>query len=515
MATDWRSRFIDLEQRSESAQRERETAERELTRLITRLCVACSGFDPQLDRELERLRKVARKGEAGAVVRQSEAFADAIVRASEERVRPGVLSRLLTRAGETEKQAAATLQLWSEVAADPAAASDAQLDALAAALQSVARSDPGQVATTAGSRPTLFGRLLGRTVPAAVEPRRLLREIIDQVDWPREFGDQVAEFRRQLDADGDAWTRVVHEIGDLAARALAQAQASARSTEHFLTELSQRLEELDRHMLDEDRRRGDSLSSGSRLGQRMDSEVVSLTETVRSSASLADLQASVISSLDRIQQHVRQHLDEESQRRNTAEREAATLRMQMTQLERDSYDLRRQVAESAREATRDPLTGLPNRRAYDAQLLQEVARWRRFGEPLALLVFDVDDFKQVNDRFGHKSGDKALAMIAKVLAERRRETDLVARYGGEEFVVLLPGAPQPDALRIADDMRRAVADCGMHANRQPVPITLSGGLAMFAQGDEPAAVFERADRALYRAKRNGKNRVELGDVEDR
>ena len=132
------------------------------------------------------------------------------------------------------------------------------------------------------------------------------------------------------------------------------------------------------------------------------------------------------------------------------------MRSELHQLEQETFDLRRQVAQTYHEAMRDSLTGLPNRRAFDERISQEYARWKRFRETLALLVLDVDDFKRVNDTFGHKSGDKALAMIAKLLGERVRETDFIARYGGEEFVVLLTGADRADALRIAEAMRLAV-----------------------------------------------------------
>lgn len=519
MSGDWRQKFLELEQQAEASSQAHQHAERELTRLVTRICVACSGFDPQMDTQLDRLRKVARKGKADALIRQSEEFADSIVHAAEDRFRPGVLARLLEYAGQDEKQVQATMKLWSEVAADPAAASDARLDSLAKALAAVSVAAPGVGGGAApSSGPGLLGRLIGRQAApvAGKAPARTLLDVLDEVAWPVDLAGQVDGYRQRLeqDPDGDTWIEVVHDIGDLAARALSQAQAAARSTEDFLTQLNQRLEELDRHMLDEGQRREDSRHSGARLGQQMSSEVNSLTESVRSSASLADLQASVIASLDRIHNHVRQHLDDENRRRESAEAEAEQLRTQMHRLEKDSYDLQRQVAETYREAMRDALTGLPNRRAYDEQLAREFARWKRFGEPLALLVLDVDNFKQVNDQFGHKSGDKALMMIARVLGEKRRETDLVARFGGEEFVVLLPGAPEPDALRIADDMRVAVANCGMHANKQPVAITVSGGLAVFATGDTPERVFERADRALYRAKGNGKNRIELAETSD-
>jgi diguanylate cyclase len=242
----------------------------------------------------------------------------------------------------------------------------------------------------------------------------------------------------------------------------------------------------------------------------MSSEVDNLSASVRDSADLAQLRSSVIASLDRMQSHVRSHLEEENTRREAAESEAAGLRGRLRRLEQDTFDLRRQVAQNQAQAMSDPLTGLPNRRAYEQRMQQEYARWRRFGEPLALVVWDVDNFKAINDTFGHKSGDKALAMIAKILRSRLRETDFVARYGGEEFVTLLTGADGQAALQVADAMRTAVEDGGLHANGQPVAITLSGGLSVFAVGDSPEGVFERADRAMYQAKRQGKNAVVRG-----
>lgn len=513
MSGDWRARYIELEQRTAQASSEHEEAERQLTRLITRLCVACAGCDPNLDRELERLRKLARGGRAAPLVRQSEAFADAIVRAAGERAKPGVLGRLLERARVEGKQAEVLYASWAAVASDPAGASPTRLDELADALRDVLGGADDSAPRDEAGRTGWLGRLIGRAdTPATLPPNRLLLEAIDAVAWPAELQDRVAAFAATLRADarGDAWSAVVREIGDLAAESLARAQEHARATERFLAELNGRLEELDRHMLDEDARREAAQTSGIRLGASVDSEMVSLTASVRASGSLRELQASVLGSLDRIQEHVRQHLAGENARREHAEAEAAQMRRQMHRLEQDGFDLRRQVAQTYQAAMRDPLTGLSNRRAYDLQVAQEHARWKRFGQPLALLVFDVDDFKQVNDNFGHKSGDKALVLIARVLGENRRETDFVARLGGEEFVVLLPGAEQADALRIAEQMRDAVANCGLHAHQQPVRITVSGGLAMFHGDDEPGAVFERADAALYRAKRGGKNRIETG-----
>ena len=514
MSTDWRERYLKATAQFERETAARESAERELTRLLTRVCAACIGLDPALDRPLGDLRQVARKGDVQRLLDQSEAFADAVMRAEGERARPGVLQRLLERPGVPERAGRELMALWAKVSANPGSASDAQLDRLAALLQQVGgvAEQPAAVAQEAPrAGRSLLGRLIGRA--PAVEPNRQLLELLDSIEWPGELAVQVPAFREKLaaDKDADAWIGVVRDISQLARQALNQAQASARSTEQFLSQLNEQLAELDEHMLAEGQRREDSRQSRQDLGQQMTSEVGSLADSVRSIDNLSDLQARVASSLERMRMHVTRHLDEENARREKAEAEAEQLRKQLTRLEQDSFDLRDQVAQTYRQAMRDPLTGLPNRRAYDEKVAHEFARWKRFGGPLALLILDVDDFKQVNDRFGHASGDKALVMIAKVLGDRPRETDFIGRYGGEEFVVLFTGAERDDALQVADAMRLGVANSGLHANGEPVPVTVSGGLAMFRDGDDPEKVFERADAALYRAKHAGKNRVEMAD----
>lgn len=512
MSTDWREKYLALADQLDADQAAHAAAERELTRLVTRVCVACSGLDPALDPPLEGLRRAARSGRIDDLLARSDAFADAIVRAGEDRVRPGVLQRLCEHGGVKGRDADELLALWGKVSADPAAASGGVLDRLSALLGPLVAAAPAPETAGGRSRPGLLGRLIGHEAARPSANHQLL-EVLDAVAWPDDLSAQVDAYRAALgpDAGADAWVDVVKEVGELTTRALRQAQQSAQSAGAFLEQLNDRLVELDRHMLEDVERRDASRQSGRDLGRRMHSEVGSLTDSVRQVDNLNDLQTQVIASLDRIRAHVDRHLDEESERLASAEAEASRLRKHLQRLERDSFDLRDQVAQTYRQAMRDPLTGLANRRAYEEKVDHEYARWKRFGDPLALLVLDVDDFKQINDRFGHSAGDKALVMIARVLDARPRQTDFIARYGGEEFVVLFTGAHRDDALRVADAMRLGVANSGLHASGEPLQITVSGGLAMFASGDDPAAVFERADAALYRAKHEGKNRIVLAE----
>jgi diguanylate cyclase (GGDEF)-like protein len=159
----------------------------------------------------------------------------------------------------------------------------------------------------------------------------------------------------------------------------------------------------------------------------------------------------------------------------------------------------------AGEARTDPLTGLLNRRGFDERAEVEVAHARRDEAPLALATFDLDHFKQVNDRHGHEVGDRVLAQVGAVLVESAREIDVVARIGGEEFVVLLPGATVAGAVEFTERIRRAIAD-----KDDGLPsIQVSAGVAASSGPTEIGSLLQRADGALYAAKRAGRNRTNV------
>lgn len=162
-------------------------------------------------------------------------------------------------------------------------------------------------------------------------------------------------------------------------------------------------------------------------------------------------------------------------------------------------------------ATTDTLTRLANRRALNERLAGEVARQRRHGQPLSLLAIDIDHFKQVNDSRGHAVGDQVLQGLAAILRSGTRQTDLVARQGGEEFIVLLPGSTLEGARLLAEHLRARVAAEPVQSSEGPVPLSISIGVASLGAAENAEALLERADQALYRAKRGGRDQVCLAD----
>jgi diguanylate cyclase (GGDEF)-like protein len=160
-----------------------------------------------------------------------------------------------------------------------------------------------------------------------------------------------------------------------------------------------------------------------------------------------------------------------------------------------------------RQAVTDELTGLANRRSFRESLDTELQRAERFGSGLALIVADLDDFKNVNDRFGHQAGDEVLRAFAEVLKGRIRGIDLAARLGGEEFAILLPETDAAGAEALAENLRLAVAKLAVPIGSEEIRVTASFGVAAFPESEGADELMTAADLALYSAKRHGKDRV--------
>lgn len=166
------------------------------------------------------------------------------------------------------------------------------------------------------------------------------------------------------------------------------------------------------------------------------------------------------------------------------------------------------VEESEKRATRDPLTGLLNRRALMGALEFEVSRARSSGRPFSAVLLDVDHFKQINDGYGHASGDLALEAVAELLRKETRRQDLLARWGGEEFVMILPALPRDEAVACAIRIRHALENIQVVAlDGRAFNVTASFGVAEYRPEEDLDDLLDRADRAMYRAKADGRNRV--------
>lgn len=172
-----------------------------------------------------------------------------------------------------------------------------------------------------------------------------------------------------------------------------------------------------------------------------------------------------------------------------------------------------EIEEINRRARTDALTGLANRQQFEERLTRIVMETNRFGGSCALIVIDIDRFKHVNDTYGHQVGDEVLKEVSRVLQNAVRTVDLCARYGGEEMALLLPQTDLAGAGLLAERLRRAVCDEPVRVKEHEIPITISLGVAAYPEGSSSRdELFAAADRALYSAKRAGRNKVIAGSV---
>jgi diguanylate cyclase len=193
----------------------------------------------------------------------------------------------------------------------------------------------------------------------------------------------------------------------------------------------------------------------------------------------------------------------------------------LTQVEatRQELDVARQQINRVHEdleraeamAVTDPLTELPNRRGLDAAISREMSRARRHKSELCFAIIDIDHFKRINDQHGHAVGDQALVHLADVIRPGIRDTDVVGRFGGEEFLLLLPDTPLASAEFTVSRLLRTLERSPLHTRNGEVTMTFSAGLAQWQPGESAEQVIERADQAMYAAKRAGRARVHVAE----
>ena len=260
--------------------------------------------------------------------------------------------------------------------------------------------------------------------------------------------------------------------------------------------------------------------SGARTAQMMDSlggnidglieKVLSqLESSARDTADYKDTLSAATGQLvvERSPADVRKLVDGLVAATRAMEHRAKSLEGELQASSQQVSELRTKLADVRKESMTDPLTHIANRKAFDESIRGALAAVAEEGEAATLLLCDIDHFKNFNDNWGHQTGDQVLRLVAACLAENVKGRDTAARYGGEEFAVLLPGTTGEEAFAFAKWLGRRV----QRQNWAHRPVTISAGVAVAARGESGLQLAARADVALYRSKRDGRNRVTLSE----
>jgi len=341
--------------------------------------------------------------------------------------------------------------------------------------------------------------------PSAQE---ILIRLLEQLVVPPDLHEVVEKLKLRIDAESSAlsWKQLLKDVAQLINTLRSRMQEEKQDFETFLQQITGRLQEMDGFLLLENTSLKEAEQAGGTFDAAVSAQVRDIHDDINTADNLNDLKSMVEKRLSVVSEHIKQYRVNEQTRYAIAQQHVEKMQSRLSSLEQESGSLRQLILEKNKEAMFDVLTEIPNRLSYEKQAVEEIARCKRFATPLSMAVWDVDLFKQVNDTYGHKVGDKVLKAIAQLLNARMRETDFIARYGGEEFVMFLPGADEDKALELADTLREKIAACNFKHHGGVVRTTVSCGITSFIEGDSHESMFDRADRALYAAKRSGRNK---------
>lgn len=347
----------------------------------------------------------------------------------------------------------------------------------------------------------------------AAEIRSLgLQLLVELASLPR-LQDAMDRLRQELRVSERVppWSEWVSRVAKAVHQCLSDLHHQREEMEDFLQDITRELASFDGYLAGQGDHLRDSQHNREAFQGNVEREMSRLDSGLSDrTLDLAHLKELVRGRIRAIGQHMETYREQEGLRDQELRIETDRLRQRVADLEKHSAQLREAFLWQQRRAHQDSLSGLPNREAFDERILDELSRWARLGTPLSLVVWDIDHFKQVNDTYGHSAGDRVITTVAQRLRERCRRTDMVARYGGEEFVMILVGTPAAEALSFCDSLRQELADLGFHFDGEPVAITLSAGVTEARVGDTPMTLFDRADKALYQAKHQGRNRCVQG-----
>ncbi len=335
-----------------------------------------------------------------------------------------------------------------------------------------------------------------------------LIHLLDAINVPAKFHAQWLVLRQLCDNENISLT-ALNDIIDKAVALFSNIKANALLEQHnfdnFLFSIMQSIANIEETAQQVTVENQISMDNRHNFSAAMNSQVEMIKSTTNEASELAMLQQNINQSLDKLRSQIHEHQEEEDIRQVQLQLQLNEITEKLQSTESESVLLRSKLQLTHKLAFLDHLTGVANRLAYDQRIEQEMQRLLRYKNPLSIIVWDIDHFKQINDAYGHKSGDKALTLIAQIIQKNCRECDFVARYGGEEFVSILPNTTGESAMVVAEKIRKIIEQSPFKARGDTINIHISAGVHQCREEDSVDSAFDYADRALYHAKKNGRN----------
>ncbi|MDP1774592.1 MAG: diguanylate cyclase [Methylobacter sp.] len=503
----WKEKYLNLldeQEQSEASCKKSEESYKEkedlLCKTIIRLTIATTGLDPLLDPHLQGIRDQLKNGiNSQALKDELEKFTTSVSQIKHtppqsQSVETELLFDFLLQQYNTETQQNALRLLKKKTDTVKFETSNQLFIAILEAIE------PDDDIST----PTI----IANHIDIGIVSRQLLL-LLEGIEIPSIF-DQQAQTAKQLLTAPNRTTTAFETILDKSFKLLLKikqhSQSEQQDIDKFLSHITEQLAALDVSVLGASSAAIESAENRSKLDQSVSEQMEELKLSSTNATKLEPLKGVINNRLATIAKEIQEHNQKEAVQRQKTQQQLDDLVNKIKDMESESSDLKSKLKIANNQALRDTLTGLPNRNAYNERLEAELARWKRYHSPLSLIVWDIDHFKNINDSYGHKAGDKVLLLIAKQLSDHSRATDFISRFGGEEFTMLLPNTDSQSALIVANQLRQTIEKTGFNASGASVAITISCGITEFTLNDTDESAFERADQALYQAKEQGRNR---------
>lgn len=509
----------DLKQQLANAIKARKTLEdayenqfKILAQFVTRLSLVCKGIDRELDNRLAKLRTELTKGTdlEKLIPFITDTTQSLQLLDSKQQREIKEIQQQMNQAGKLLQQQKGLpdqlrrdlRKLLSEVA-EPPTTVQAFLPHLTnlTNLYQTAFHSKQQLESSEANDQVRYGHICRQI---SVELTNLLSELA----FAEKSAPQIAIIRQSL-----LDTLSIEALLDACLQTIAIIVASINeerlSAEHFLLKLNDALSSV-QQAVSLSLKNADQLHLKlDKLNHQIEQQIDQLGQSTKSATSLEQLKDLVTQRLGNISDALKSKEQLEGQERQTILATLKGMELRLKELETEAQSFRTKLAEQNFRSLQDALTEIPNRAAFDERLALEVKRWQRHKKPLCIALADVDHFKKINDNYGHSAGDKTLKVIAKALQQGLRETDFIARYGGEEFVILFPETALEELTAPLNKLREKIKSIVFTFKSQKVPITISFGASQLTAEDSSRQVFDRADEALYEAKKAGRDRVIL------
>jgi diguanylate cyclase len=503
--TDWKSRYQDVLKDLEEREQGWAQSEELLRKTIDRLSIAGRGLDARLDKQLKAIKQLSREKHDKKLSDALDQLADIV--ASLGNPKAGTKSRrsdpimlmleLLQNIHFDTSQRGQLKEICSDLLKSVANGHDS--DSVSVYIQKLSELinenfdniNSGSQSSKAGEAP------IDQLMTSLLERLALLQGADSSA--------QEIQARVHEGVNDEQWTDTLNDIVNSISGSIKNLEQEKRELENFIVKVTEQLDDVTQTIVKDQKDHESNHEDAKSLQSFVKEGVELIQKNFQSSNDLQELKSEVSKNIDDIRGGVDDFADRFDERHDATAERNLKLTEQLSQMEQETQELQVMLQENRTKLLYDALTGVYSRMAYDERIQQELARWTRYETPFSYVILDIDFFKRINDTYGHNAGDKALKIVAQLMTTYVRQSDYVFRIGGEEFVLLLTNTAQDNANKLVEKMRAGIAASSFHFKGEPVTLTLSAGITETRKGDDVESIYERADKALYKAKHSGRD----------